>query len=355
MNARSTKAVTYAVEIPAPGIAPRLVRRPRPVPTPGEVLVRCLAVGVCGSDLDLLDGTRPPGFARYPVIPGHEIAATVAEAPAGSGLRPGQHVAVAGMRWCGRCARCADGQQNLCLGGYAELGFTEPGGLAGHLTVPLTQVYPLPPGLDPRAGVLLEPAAVMCLALTGLPPLAGRTAAVVGDGTLGLIAVQLLRAYGAAHITAYGRSPRRLELATACGADRTVVTDGREPAPGPAHDVVVEAAGHPDALATALTTARPGGHVVLTGVAGAWPALEPDLLVVRHLTVRGSVGSTPASWRRAVDLTAAGQLRPHLLLGPCFPLADTARAYAAARTGAPGDASGGGVKTVITHPQEEHL
>lgn len=355
MSRRNTQVAMHAVEIRSPGAEPRLVRRPRPVPAPGEVLVRSLAVGVCGSDLDLLDGTRPPGFARYPVIPGHEITATVAETPTGSALRPGQHVAVAGMRWCGTCARCADGQQNLCANGYAELGFTEPGGLAGYLAVPLSQVYPLPPGLDPRAGVLLEPAAVMCLALTGLPPLTGRSAAVVGDGTLGLLAVQLLRAYGAAHINVYGRSPRRLELATVCGADRTVVIDGPAPGPGPAHDVVVEAAGHPDALATALTTARSGGHVVLTGVAGAWPALEPDLLVVRHLSVRGSVGSTPASWRRAVDLTAAGQLRPHLLLGPCFPLADTARAYAAARNGAPGDASGGGVKTVITHPQEEHL
>src|SRR3712207_2389630 len=110
---------------------------PEPVPGPGEVLVSVAAAGICGSDLELLDGRRPAAYVSYPVVPGHEWAGRVeAVGPEVRDLAPGDPVVAEGLRACGACDRCAEGRINLCAAGYAVTGFTHPRALAERLAVP---------------------------------------------------------------------------------------------------------------------------------------------------------------------------------------------------------------------------
>src|ERR1700738_2789603 len=99
-----------------------LSERPEPAVQIGEVLVRPLAVGICGSDLDLLRGTRPAAFGRYPIVPGHEWAAEVVMSSIET-LPPGTPVAVEGHHYCRLCLHCRKGATNLCVQ-YDEFGFT---------------------------------------------------------------------------------------------------------------------------------------------------------------------------------------------------------------------------------------
>ena len=79
------------------------------------------AAGICGSDVELLEGTRPPPYVRYPIVPGHEWAGTVVEVGEGvSGLAEGDRVVAEGIRPCGRCDRCKEGRSNLCTSAYAD-------------------------------------------------------------------------------------------------------------------------------------------------------------------------------------------------------------------------------------------
>src|SRR5918993_1196640 len=146
---------------------------PEPVPGPGEVLVSVEAAGICGSDLELLDGRRPAAYTRYPVVPGHEWAGRVqAAGPGVRDLAPGDPVVAEGLRSCGVCERCTEGRTNLCVAGYAETGFTHPGALAERLVVPARLVHRLPAGRPVEPAALLEPAARVASGLleAGTPP-----------------------------------------------------------------------------------------------------------------------------------------------------------------------------------------
>ncbi|MFE4661217.1 zinc-binding dehydrogenase, partial [Streptomyces hydrogenans] len=184
-----------AVLVERPG-AHRLVTRPRPEPGPGEVLVRVAAAGICLSDREVYEGRRAPGYVRYPVVPGHEWSGTVEAV--GPGVDPGlagRPCVAEGFRSCGTCERCRYGETSLCTAGYAETGFTEPGAFADRLLVPARLLHLLPYGSDLRAAALLEPAAVVAAAVRAGGPRPGERIAVVGAGTLGLLATRWLAAH----------------------------------------------------------------------------------------------------------------------------------------------------------------
>src|SRR5919201_298890 len=185
-----------AVVVERPGAA-TLRRVPRPEPGPGEVLVRVGAAGICGSDVEVLEGRRPARYVRYPIIPGHEWAGTVeAVGPNVENVDEGAAVVAEGFRACGDCARCREGRTNLCSADYAETGFTHAGAFAEFLCIPADLVHQLPTGTDVAAAALLEPAACVAQGLLEVDLRPGMRAAVVGSGTLGLLAVALLARYG---------------------------------------------------------------------------------------------------------------------------------------------------------------
>jgi L-iditol 2-dehydrogenase len=324
----------HALVIERPGTA-AVVELDRPRPSRGEVLVRVRATGICGSDVELLEGRRPAPYARYPIVPGHEWAGTVAATgPDVPGLVPGDPVVAEGFRACGRCARCREGLTNLCTAEYAETGFTEPGACADYICVPAGLVHRLPAGTDLEAAALLEPAACVAQGLLGADLRPGLSVAVVGAGTLGLLAVSLLRLTSPHRLALAGTRPRRLALARELGADDVADVRAEDPLAvlGRNFDLVFEATNHPEGAQLALQLARRGGTVVLEGISGIEePALTPDLISLGHLRVQGVFGASRAAWRWVVELFASGKLDPSPLVTHRFPLADFQLAFAALR------------------------
>jgi 2-desacetyl-2-hydroxyethyl bacteriochlorophyllide A dehydrogenase len=300
----------HAIRLERPGQA-ELVELPAPAPAAGEVVVRVAAAGVCGSDVELFDGLRPPAYVRYPVVPGHEWAGTVAAVGRDvSGVAVNDRVVAEGIRWCGACERCREGATNLCEAGYAETGFTHPGAFADAVVVPARLVHRLPADADLEQAALLEPAACAAHGILAAAPAAGARVALIGGGTLGLLAALLLRLHSPRALTVIEPRADRRALALELGA-----TDALEAAPGTGlgADLVVETAGTGTTVGQALASARRGGTVVLLGISGGGPVpFDPDVFSLGNLRVLGGFGAPSSAWQHVVALFAAGalELRP---------------------------------------------
>jgi threonine dehydrogenase-like Zn-dependent dehydrogenase len=314
----------------------------RPEPVAGEVLVRVAATGICGSDVEILEGTRPAPYVRYPIIPGHEWAGIVETVGAGvTGIERGTPVVAEGFRGCGECERCREGLTNLCEADYAETGFTHAGACAEFVSVPASLVHVLPSDADLEAAALLEPAACVAGGLLEADLRPGLSVAVVGAGTLGLLAVALLRLASPARLTLVGTRAPRLALGRELGADETLEATGTVPAGQ--FDLVIEAANRPEGAQLALRLARRGGTVILEGISGVEePALTADLISLGNLRVQGIFGASRSAWRWVVDLFAQGQLDPAPLVTHRLPLERHAEAFALL-----GDRSSGALKVQL--------
>jgi threonine dehydrogenase-like Zn-dependent dehydrogenase len=308
-----------------------LVEGPAPAPGPGEVLVRVAAAGLCGSDLELYEGRRPEPYYRYPVVPGHEWAGTVAGLGPGAGdrlfgpnpddrIRVGDPVVAEGFRRCGRCARCREGMTNLCLAPYAETGFTHPGAFSDYVVVPVDLLHRLPPGSDLERAALLEPAACVAAGLLVSPPRPGSRVAVIGAGTLGLLATAMARLHSPADLVVVDPRPDRHEVARRLGATEAIAPpdDG---GPRLEADLVIETAGVATSVPAALAAARRGGSVIVLGIAGRGEVgFDPDLISVGNLSVQGVFGAPSAAWQHAVRLFSTGLLETGPLITHRFGL-----------------------------------
>src|SRR6266481_6759442 len=187
----------------------RVEQRAQPSPGPGEAIVRVFASGLCGTDYRIWNGDRP---VDYPRVMGHEfIGEVMAVGGDVSNVRPGQKVAVEPNYSCGHCPLCREGNRNLCLSRTA-VGIDVDGGFAEQVKVPARCCWAAPAGILDDALLLTEPLAVVVRAVRRGQPEQGETAAVLGVGSLGLLAIQVLKARGA-RVLAVSRSDRRLALA----------------------------------------------------------------------------------------------------------------------------------------------
>jgi L-iditol 2-dehydrogenase len=304
---------------------------PEPEPGSGEVAVRPADVGICGTDLELLAGDVDPAYVRYPLIPGHEWSGVIeASGPGVTGLHPGDRVIAEGIIPCRICARCIRGETNLCET-YDELGFTRPGAAARQVIVPAQVVHVLPDSVGLAEAALAEPAAVAWRALGRGAPRPGDRVAVVGDGTIGLIVAHLAGLFSPAEVVVYGMRPGQARLAKELGATAFEAADSAEGG----FDLVVEAAGTPSAVETAIGLARRGGRVVLVGLAGndVTARFPIDVAVNNDLRVSASFAYTSAAWAQIAGLLRAGRIRLGPLITHRFPLEDYAQAYRALRDG----------------------
>lgn len=302
-----------------------------PAPGAGEALVRVRAVGLCGTDFRIWSGDRP---VRYPLIMGHEFVGEVAQVGSGvNTLRPGDAVAVEPNYSCGTCALCREGNRNLCLARTA-VGIDVDGGLAELARVPARCCWPAPAGLSVEQLLLTEPLAVVVRAVNRGAVRVGETAAVLGTGTLGLLAVQVLKSRGA-RVLAVSRSDRRFALASelgagavhsleaGSGAEAAKRFSGREGV-----DLVVETAGTPEAVEVALELARPGGRAVLTGLPHEPSRVHFFWVVRRELTILGSM-IYQDEFPQAMRLLRDGAVKAGPLVTHRFDLDAVGEAFAA--------------------------
>jgi threonine dehydrogenase-like Zn-dependent dehydrogenase len=268
---------------------------------------------------------------------GHEFVGTVvAVGREVDNLSVGQMVAVEPNYSCGRCPLCREGNRNLCLSRVA-IGIDVDGGFAEQATVPARCCWPAPDGLSDERLLLAEPLAVVVRAVGRGAPAAGETAAVLGLGSLGLLAVQVLKARGA-RVLAVARSTRRLSLARELGAD-AVALSGADDDTGAARafsgregvDLVVETAGTAVAVEQAVSLCRPGGRVVLTGLPHEATALNFFWVVRRELRIIGSM-IYQDEFPEAMRLLATGGVRVDRLLSQTFPLDRIDEAFEAHRS-----------------------
>lgn len=318
----------------------RLLDVPEPTPLDGEVVVAPLLVGVCGTDLELIDATIDPAYVVYPLVLGHEWVGELVDDVEGLGRR-GEHVVVEGIIPCGVCEACRVGDTNRCVT-YDEIGFTRPGALAERVAVPAHLVHVLDQGVALDDAVLVEPMAVVWRALTRLPLREGARVAIIGDGTIALLAAHMVRVFSPSEVVVIGRRADQADLARRAGAERFVTET-----PEGSFDLVLEAAGVAEATATAITLAARGATVTLLGLPphGATVEVGPDDLVNNDLIVQGSFSYTRAAWRDVVARLNEGVLRPSFLITHRFSIDQFDDAFSALR--GPGAQGGARGKVVI--------
>jgi len=268
---------------------------PTPQPGPGEVRLRLIRTGVCGTDEHLLHG----GFiATFPLIPGHEMIGEIDARGDGVNFPPiGELVAVDNTIFCGECRPCLSGKPLFCKD-FTSLGCNAPGGFAEHVVVRAAKCYPLD-GLDPDIAVLAEPTAC---AVHGVDTLALRPMSdvlIFGAGPTGLILLQLIQMAGAARVTVVAPTESKLALAKSFGAAHVIRADRENPgavterlreiAPD-GFDAVVEATGSIGVFEVAMEHVATGGTLLVYGLApdDAYARLSPYEVFKRELTIKGS-------------------------------------------------------------------
>jgi L-iditol 2-dehydrogenase len=306
-------------------------------PGPGELLLDVQAVGICGSDLHtFLNGEIGGVAAQNPLILGHEAAGRVAALGPGTEDRfqIGQPVAIDPGLPCGECERCLAGDPNLCLHLQFIGLWPRHGALRTQMVHPAKQTIPLPPGIDPVAGALLEPLGVALHAITLAKIQVNDDVLITGCGAIGLIILQLARLSGAKRIFVSDQHPWRLELARRFGADMVVqagtediVSAVRTATGGRGVDVAIESAWVKDTADQCAEAARNGGRLVIVGI----PA--EDVITLRAATARRK-GLTIRMSRRmkhiyppAIDLTLAGRVDLASLATHRFSLAQSQVAF----------------------------
>jgi threonine 3-dehydrogenase len=275
---------------------PGLVLDETPVPSirDDEVLVRVEAASICGTDLHIFHWD-PWSAHRIepPVTIGHEFAGTVVEV--GAGVRvvaPGDFVSAESHVTCGACFFCRTGRAHMCEHTLI-LGVDRDGALAGYVAVPESVVWQNDRSkLSPEIAALQEPFGNAVFA-TDHAELAGKTAAVLGCGPVGLFAIAIARASGAGRILASDRTRYRLDLAESLGANALDV-DACDDVPGWFHeanegegvDVVFEMSGAPAAIETAFRVVRNGGQVILFGIPAHPVEIDvAEAMIFKNLTV----------------------------------------------------------------------
>ena len=313
---------------------------PPPPLTPGCVAVSPKAVGICGTDLHAYLGTMEHRVA-YPAILGHELAGVVAEvAPDVQGFGPGDPVAVDNVWACGRCARCAEGQLNVC-DALRVVGIDCPGGLAERIVVPASLVYHYPRSLPMHWGVMVELYSVAIHASRRTQVETGDTVVILGAGKVGLSLLDVLRRSPARRLISVDVDPFRLGIAIELGADVVldptkcnVLDEVRKLTDGRGADKVIEAVGHPievpgqpSPATLALQLIRSAGQVTMMGQGEQSDAAHWREFVLKEATVKTSrlnLGDFP----RALSLLEAGHLHPERLITHRVPLEAAPQAFA---------------------------
>jgi L-iditol 2-dehydrogenase len=272
-----------------------------PVPEsldPKEVLVKVMAAGICGSDIDRV---MHSGTYEFPMVPGHEFSGLVEETGDNvDGLRKGDKVVVAPLMPCFNCRSCYGGHYSLC-DQYSFLGSRTNGGFAQFVKAPAMNVLRMPENVEFTVGATIEPAAIALHGINLLTIRPGDAVAVIGCGALGFFAVQFAKISGAAPVIAIDIDPEKLGLASAVGADECIdastanVIDAVKNATAKEGvNFALETAGINTTREQCLEIVKKRGEVLLLGTAHDEVVFSPATFekVIRYeLVIRGSWNS----------------------------------------------------------------
>lgn len=333
----------------------------RPVPAPGldEALIKIESCGVCGGDIKIITKGMPkqPPFGEF--IIGHEYAGTlVSVGEAIDEFQVGDRVTVEVHKGCGRCKNCIMGKYTACLNygnyekGHRANGFTTNGGFAEYAVNHVNTLCKLPDSMSFDEAALVTTAGTSLYGIDmagGYIP--GDRVAVLGPGSIGLMAVQCAKALGAEKVILVGTRDERLELGRELGALDTInlkkedpVQRARELTGGEGPDLVLVAAGVQKSLQQALEMIRRGGNIVLLAHFDEPVTIDIGLAVKDGVNLYTVRGEGRMSVHRALSLMAEGKIDGKPLITHTFPLKEINEAIDTFR-----ERKGGALKVVV-HP-----
>jgi alcohol dehydrogenase, propanol-preferring len=289
-----------------------------PSPGPGEVLVKIMATGVCHTDLHAADGDWPVKPAP-PFIPGHEGAGIVAAVGAGvTALKEGDPVGIAWLHdACGCCEHCITGWETLCESQH-DSGYSVDGSFAEYAIGSAAYVARLPANVD-----FVAMAPILCAGVTTYKGIKetearpGEWIAISGIGGLGHVAIQYAKAMGL-HVVALDVTDEKLALARSLGAELAInarapdaVAQVLKHTSGGAHGVLVTAVS-PPAFSQALQFVRRKGTVSLVGLPPGDFATPIFDVVLKRITLRGSIVGTRKDLAEAIEFASEGKVKAHI-------------------------------------------
>ena len=304
---------------------------PKPVPGADELLIQVAACGICGSDVHGYDGSS--GRRIPPIVMGHEAAGTVTAVGAQvTGFAAGDRVTFDSTIFCGKCAFCRQGDVNLCndrqVIGVSCGEYRRYGAFAEFVTVPERVAYKLPDELGFAEAAMLEAVSVALHGVAVSEFKGGETVLVIGAGMIGLLLLQAARVAGAAKVFVSDVDATRLKLAKDLGSDATLLATGAEliaemlrETEGRGVDIVLEAVGREETIATGIDCVRKGGTVTLVGNISPQIALPLQKVVSRQIRLQGSCASA-GEYPQAMQFIANGKIKVSSLITAVAPLAD---------------------------------
>jgi len=283
----------------------------------GEILVQVKAATTCGTDLKIFQRGYVEGVIKLPTVFGHEWAGDIVEVGEGvSWLKEGMRVRAGNSSPCLRCTMCQKGKYNLCedmmwlWGAYAE-----------YIRVParivMLNTQEIPPHVTYEEAAVTEPLACVLHGIEEARVKLGDTVAIIGAGPIGLLHLLSVKKMGAGRVIISDTVDERLQLAEKIGADETInakakdtVEETKRLTDGYGADVVIEAIGLPATWEQALKMVRKGGTVLEFG--GCPPGTEikvsTEQLHYGETTILGAFHTTPAHFRKALNLIASGTI-----------------------------------------------
>ena len=304
----------------------------KPTPKAGEVLVKIMKIGVCGSDIHVYHGEHP--FTKYPVTQGHEVSGRIEALGDGvSGLHIGQKVTIEPQVVCGECYPCRHGKYNLCES-LKVMGFQTTGTASEFFAVPASKVTPLPDHMTYNEGAMIEPLAVTMHAAKRFSALRGSKVAILGCGPIGILLAQSCKALGAAEVMITDISDTRLAIAGSCGIDYTVNTRNTDFGEamvncfGPDKaDVIYDCAGNNITMGQAIKYARKGSKLVLVAVFAGMATVDLAVLNDHELDLDTSMMYRHEDYLDAIRYVQEGKIQLRPLMSKHFAFRDYLSAY----------------------------
>jgi 6-hydroxycyclohex-1-ene-1-carbonyl-CoA dehydrogenase len=312
---------------------------PKPVPEPGQVLVRVAACGICHTDLHYLDHGVPTAKPP-PLVLGHEASGTIAGLGAGpKGWQEGDRVLLPAVFTCGECPRCREGRENICermqmLGNHID------GAYAEYVVAPARELIRLPTEVELAAACVIADALSTpyhAVVQRGqVRP--GQVVAVFGCGGVGVNVVQFAAAAGA-KVIAVDLRAAALERALSLGASAAVDASSGAPEKqvralsSGGVDIAFEVVGRPESLNSALASVRRGGRVVVVGYCAEKVALAASRIMFFELELVGSLGCRPSDYPRIVELVRTKRIQLESVVTARLPLNEIQRGFDLLRRG----------------------
>ena len=286
---------------------------PKPTVVPGSVLIKIERMGICGSDIQVYHGKHK--YMKFPIVQGHEASGLIVELGEGvKDFKVGDAVTVQPQIFCGTCAPCRAGHINVCRN-LKVYGVHADGMAQDYFLVPADKVIPLAKGASLDDGALIEPIAVGVGAMRRCGDVKGKKVVVIGAGPIGNFTAQVAQARGA-QVLVTDINPKKLAMAKAVGIFATADTTGRvlkdviiETFGPDGADIIVDCAGVPASLTSAIQAARPASTIAIVANFKVPVEIEIPLIQRQQIDVLGVMMYLKEDFFTAAKFLAEGKVK----------------------------------------------